>query len=137
MQSHSMGRASRGLRRKPDGSLMRVVEEGSIDALKDYRMSPRTFFKFKTADGVELNGWMIKPVDFDPAKKYPVLMNVYGGPGSQTVRNSWGVDLWYQLLAQKGYIAVSVDNRGTGARGVEFKTITYKNLGKWEAHDQV
>jgi dipeptidyl-peptidase-4 len=82
---------------------------------------------------------MIRPPDFDESKSYPVLMYVYGGPGSQTVRNSWGGSnyLWYQMLAQKGYIIVSVDNRGTGARGDDFKTVTYKNLGKWETHDQI
>jgi dipeptidyl-peptidase 4 len=125
--------------RKNDGSLICVIEEGTINALADYTLSPKTFFKFKTSDGIELNGSMIKPFDFDPQKKYPVLIDVYGGPGSQTVRNSWGGSnfLWYQLLAQKGYIIVSVDNRGTGARGKEFESITYKHLGKWETHDQI
>lgn len=125
--------------RKNDGSLVRVIEDGAITALKDYALSQETFFTFKTTDGVELNGWMIKPFDFDPSRKYPVLMSVYGGPGSQTVRNSWGGAnfLWYQLLAQKGYIIVSVDNRGTGARGTEFKTVTYRHLGKWESNDQI
>lgn len=125
--------------RKSDGTLIRMVEEGAIDALKEYTISPKTFFTFKTSDGIELNGWMIKPQEFDPAKKYPVLMYVYGGPGSQTVRNQWegGNFLWYQLLAQKGYIIVSVDGRGTGARGKEFESITYKNLGEWETRDQI
>ncbi len=124
---------------RSDGTLIRVLSDGKIAALDEYRISPKTFFTFTTPDGVELNGWMIKPLDFDPAKKYPVLMSVYGGPGSQTVRNSWGgADyLWYQLLAAKGYMIVSVDNRGTGARGNAFKTVTYKNLGKWETNDQV
>ena len=124
--------------RKNDGSLIRVVDDGAIEALKDYKLSPRTFFKFKTTDGVELNGWMVKPPDFMASKKYPVLMSVYGGPGSQTVRNGWGGgDLWHQMLAQKGYIIVSVDGRGTGVRGKDFESITYKNLGKWEVNDQV
>ena len=92
-----------------------------------------------TPDGTKLNGWMIKPTDFDPNKKYPVLMFVYGGPGSQTVTNSWGGNnyLWYQVLADKGAIVVSVDNRGTGARGAEFKKVTYANLGKYEIEDQI
>ena len=125
--------------RKSDGSLLRVVDDGKVGALNDFRISPQTFFTFRTSDGVELNGWMIKPLDFDPAKKYPVLMYVYGGPGSQTVRNSWGGQnfLWYQILAQKGYVIASVDNRGTGARGKEFKSVTYKHLGRWETHDQI
>ncbi len=123
---------------RADGSLIRVLADGKIEALNEYVISPMKFFTFTTTDGVELNGWMIKPPDFDPGKKYPVLMYVYGGPGSQTVRNSWGGSnyFWYQMLAQKGYVIVSVDNRGTGARGVKFKTITYKNLGKWETNDQ-
>ncbi len=123
---------------RADGTLIRVLSDGKIDALDEYVVSPMSFFTFTTTDGVDLNGWMIKPHDFDPAKKYPVLMYVYGGPGSQTVRNSWGGSnfIWYQLLAQKGYVIASVDNRGTGARGVKFKKITYKNLGKWETNDQ-
>jgi len=123
---------------RSDGTLIRVLADGKIPALDEYTISPKSFFSFLTSDGVELNGWMIKPHDFNPAKKYPVLMYVYGGPGSQTVRNSWGGSnfFWYQMLAQKGYVIVSVDNRGTGARGVKFKKITYKDLGKWETNDQ-
>ncbi len=122
-----------------DGGLIRVLSDGRIAALDEYRVSPKTFFTFTTSDGVELNGWMIRPHDFDPSKRYPVLMNVYGGPGSQTVRNSWGgADyFWYQMLAQKGYMIVSVDNRGTGARGKAFRSVTYKHLGRWETNDQV
>jgi dipeptidyl-peptidase 4 len=86
-----------------------------------------------------LNAWMIKPSNFDATKKYPVLMFVYGGPGSQTVKNQWdGRDFfWYQVLASKGYIVVSVDNRGTGARGEAFKKMTYAQLGKIEVEDQI
>jgi dipeptidyl-peptidase-4 len=139
---HTFSDANTPLRtslRKNDGSLIQVLEEGTIPALKDYKLSPLTFFSFKTTDGIELNGWLVKPVEFNASRKYPVLMYVYGGPGSQTVRNSWGGQnfLWYQLLAQKGYIVASVDNRGTGARGKDFKTITYKNLGHWENNDQI
>lgn len=97
------------------------------------------FFNFKTSSQIELNGFMIKPADFDEAKQYPVLMYVYGGPGSQTVTDSWkGQNYWwFQMLAQKGYIIVSVDNRGTGARGEEFKKVTYLTLGKYETEDQI
>ncbi len=124
---------------KNDGARIATILGGGIDALKEYTLSEKKFFTFKTTDGVELNGWMMKPADFDPSKKYPVLMYVYGGPGSQTVTNAWDRSyfLWNQLLAQKGYIIVSVDNRGTGSRGKEFKSITYKNLGKWESNDQI
>ncbi len=98
-----------------------------------------TYFDFTTEDGVNLLAWMIKPSDFDESNKYPVLMHVYGGPGSQEVLNEWGSVnyLWHQMLAQKGYVIVCVDNRGTGGRGREFRTATYPNLGHLETIDQV
>jgi dipeptidyl-peptidase 4 len=124
-----------------DGRLIKVLEENKelVRKLQGYTYSPKQFFTFRTSEGVSLNGWMIKPADFDSSKKYPVFMFVYGGPGSQTVNNSWDSrnGLWYQLLAQKGYIVVSVDNRGTGARGDEFKKCTYRNLGGLETTDQI
>lgn len=106
---------------------------------EDYGTTTKAFFSFKTPEGNDLNGWMIKPPDFDPAKKYPVLMYVYGGPGSQTVKNGWGNrnDYWFYYLAQQGYIIASVDNRGTGARGEHFKKITYLKLGEYETQDQI
>ncbi|NOX48791.1 MAG: S9 family peptidase [Chlorobi bacterium] len=122
------------------GKQLRVLKDNSglIDTLNNYTYSNREFFSFTTTGGVNLNGWMIKPFDFDPSKKYPVLMYVYGGPGSQTVRNNWGGgNLWYQMLSSKGIIIVSVDNRGTGARGEEFKKMTYLELGKYETEDQI
>lgn len=124
---------------KTDGSLVATLEENNIAALKDYTLAPMSFFTFRTSDGVSLNACFIKPVDFDSTKKYPVLFYTYGGPGSQVVRNSWGGSnyLWYNLLTQKGYIICMVDNRGTGARGEAFRTVTYKNLGKWEVNDHV
>lgn len=108
-------------------------------ALAQLNITKPEFFKFKTADGTELNGWMIKPADFNKSNKYPVLMHVYGGPGSQTVKNEFGNFnyIWHQMLAQQGYIVVSVDNRGTGARGEAFKKCTYGQLGKIEAEDQI
>ncbi len=107
--------------------------------MKDYNFSKMEFFKIKTDDNIELNASIIKPLDFDSTKKYPVLMYVYGGPGSQTVTNSWGWFnyAWFQMLAQKGYLVVSVDNRGTGFRGQEFKKMTYQQLGKYETIDQI
>ena len=81
---------------------------------------------------------MITPSDFDESKKYPVLITIYGGPGSQTVKNSWDYNMmWHHMLAQKGYIVISVDNRGTGARGAEFKKATYEQLGKLEVEDYI
>lgn len=90
-------------------------------------------------NGTDLNAWMIKPKDFDPKKKYPVLMYQYSGPGSQEVTNSWHDlnDQWYFMLAQKGYLVVCVDGRGTGGKGVAFKKQTYMDLGKMEVEDQI
>jgi dipeptidyl-peptidase-4 len=122
------------------GKEIRVLKDNSslLDTLNKYTYSKREFFSFTTTGGVNLNGWMIKPYNFDASKKYPVLMYVYGGPGSQTVRNNWGGgNLWYQMLSAKGIIIVSVDNRGTGARGEEFKKMTYLELGKYETEDQI
>ena len=107
--------------------------------MAEYNLGKTEFFKLKTSENVQLNGWMIKPPNFDPNKKYPVLMHVYGGPGSQTVKNQYlGFNFfWHQMLAEQGYIIVSVDNRGTGGRGEAFKKVTYGELGKYEAIDQI
>jgi dipeptidyl-peptidase-4 len=124
-----------------NGDEKRVLEDNSDIALKmkEYNFSKLEFFNFKTTEDVNLNGWMIKPPSFDETKKYPVFMYVYGGPGSQTVNNEWGYFnfVWFQMLAQKGYIVVSVDNRGTGGRGEEFKKSTYLKLGNLETKDQI
>ncbi|MGB1217169.1 MAG: alpha/beta fold hydrolase, partial [Saprospiraceae bacterium] len=108
-------------------------------SMKDYGVTPVEFFDFKTSEGVKLNGWMIKPANFDENKEYPVFMTEYGGPGSQKVVDSWDSFnyWWYQMLAQKGYIVACVDNRGTGGRGEEFKKMTYLQLGKYETIDQI
>jgi len=106
----------------------------------EYGAIPVEFFDFKTSDKVELNGWMIKPSapEFQN-QKLPVLMFVYGGPGSQQVTDAWkGSNYWwFQMLAQQGYVVACVDNRGTGARGEEFKKMTYKQLGHYEVMDQI
>jgi len=108
------------------------------EAIQTYNFSKKEFFNFLTSDVVRLNGWMIKPPNFNPDYKYPVLMYVYGGPGSQTVTNSWSRrNSWFQMLAQQGIIVVSVDNRGTGGRGEKFKKATYMQLGKYETIDQI
>ena len=88
---------------------------------------------------VNANAWMIKPKNLESGKHYPLLMWVYGGPGSQTVLDSWAGSqyLWYQMLAQQGYLVVSVDNRGTGARGARFRKLTYLRLGHFESADQI
>ncbi|MBI2967136.1 MAG: S9 family peptidase [Bacteroidetes bacterium] len=123
------------------GDQVAVLEDNNIlrDTLKTYKISNKKFFIFKTKEGIDLNGWLINPPDLDRTKKYPVFMYVYGGPGSQTVLDRWDGKsyLWHQLLAQKGYIIISVDNRGTGSRGADFRKCTYKQLGKFETIDQI
>lgn len=116
-----------------------VNESAKLKAKVDeYGYGKAEFIRVPNSKGDTLNGWMLKPADFDPAKKYPVLFCNYGGPGSQQVANRFGaVSSWHQLLAQKGFIVVSVDNTGTGYRGEEFKKKTYLQLGKFEIEDQI
>lgn len=124
------------------GKLLYTLEDNEefMQRTKEYGFSKKELFSFTTDEGIELNGWMIKPLRFSPDKKYPVLMYVYGGPGSQEVSNAYyrGNDhAWYQMLAQKGYIVVCVDGRGTAGRGDAFKKVIYKQMGKLEAIDQI
>ena len=114
-----------------------------VQKLSDYDLGTKELFSFTTSEGVQLNGWMVKPKDFNPNKKYPVIMYQYGGPGNQQVLNQWGVGMsgsgaiLEQYLCQQGYLCVCVDNRGTGGRGAEFEKCTYLCLGELEARDQV
>ncbi|MBR7042605.1 MAG: prolyl oligopeptidase family serine peptidase, partial [Prevotella sp.] len=111
--------------------------------LAQYTLGTKEFFTFTTAEGVKLNGWMVKPADFNPQKKYPVVMFQYSGPGSQQVVNSWSMGsmgngaLFDSYLAQEGFIVVCVDGRGTGGRGAEWEKSIYLTLGNLEAKDQV
>ncbi|MGZ3900082.1 MAG: S9 family peptidase [Bacteroidia bacterium] len=127
--------------RSIDGKLVKTLEDnaGLNEKLKKYTLSQRQFFKFKTSEGIELNGWMMKPHNFDSTKKYPVYMYAYGGPGSNEVNNSWDPFeyFWHNLLNQEGYMVVCVDGRGTMGRGREFKHSTYLQLGKYETIDQL
>ena len=124
-----------------NGKLIRVIEENKNIATlqREYGVSPVEFFTFTTSENVELNGWMIKPKDFDATNQYPVFMTQYSGPGSQQVTDGWKGNnyWWYQQIAQNGYIVVCVDPRGTGGRGEEFKKMTYLQLGKYETIDQI
>lgn len=125
-----------------DGSEIRVLEDNAdlLETMEEYALPAREFFEIPAADGTPLNAYIIKPVDFDPNKRYPVLMYVYGGPGSQNVNNSFGSGArtaWHNLLVQDGYLVVCVDNRGTGGRGAKFKKQVYLNLGKYETEDQI
>lgn len=110
---------------------------------KKYGWSPKETFSFTTSEGVKLDGWMVKPADFNASKKYPVILFQYSGPGSQQVINSWNIGSMGQggafdeYLAQQGFIVVCVDGRGTGGRGADWEKCTYLQLGKLEAKDQV
>ena len=124
-----------------DGGVIRTLADNAelTATMAGLDLVEPEFITVPAADGSELNASIIKPRDFDPTQRYPVLMYVYGGPGSQTVSDAWGGTryLWHQLLAQQGYLVVSVDNRGTGARGRDFKKQTYMNLGQHESDDQI
>ncbi|MES2593400.1 MAG: S9 family peptidase [Bacteroidota bacterium] len=123
------------------GKQIRMLEnnDGVKNKMKEFNLTPKKLFMFKTSEGVDLNAWMVKPPDFDSTKKYPVFLLFYGGPGRTMVNNGFdGRDyFWHQLLAQKGYIVMCVDNRGTQYRGAAFKKCTYKQLGKLEVADQI
>ena len=123
------------------GKQIQVIENNQALAsrLKGYNLPQKEFFVLKTEKGNELNAWILKPKDFDPNKKHPVLMFQYSGPGSQEVKNSWGDydDYWFLMLTQQGYIVACVDGRGTGYKGANFKKVTYKQLGKYELEDQI
>ncbi|MFP4367759.1 MAG: S9 family peptidase [Bacteroidales bacterium] len=123
-----------------NGKQLRVLEDNSglQSRMEAYNFVEKTFFKVPTENDLDLNGYMIKPGNFDPSKKYPVLMYVYGGPESQLVTDEFSMrDAWFQMLAQKGYIIACVDNRGTNGRGEAFKKATYLELGKLETEDQI
>lgn len=102
------------------------------------RKGPMEFFQVEIGNGVKLNGWVMKPIDFNPSRRYPLFFTNYGGPGSQTVLDSWGGPnyLWNLFLTQKGYLVASVDNRGTGMRGRDWRKIVYRRLGVVETQDQ-
>jgi dipeptidyl-peptidase-4 len=129
------------------GNEIRELEanSGLRARMKEYGFSTPEFFTFTSPEirlandsSVYLNGWMIKPPGFDATKKYPVLMYVYGGPGSQEVFDGTPkLNSWLQLMAQKGYIVACVDNRGTGFRGAAFRQSTYMQLGRIETEDQI
>lgn len=125
--------------------LKQVGKKGSVRDLQlneDYCAKylvpevPRRQFVTFDNDGYTLNGFIIKPVDFDPTKKYPVIMSQYSGPGSQQVRNNWKLD-WEEYFATQGYVVACFDGRGTGARGKAFESLIYQNLGHYETIDQV
>jgi dipeptidyl-peptidase-4 len=126
---------------KADGTKVRTLEDNAdfTKKMADYNFVKKEFMEVPLENGVKLSAWMIKPRDFSKKKKYPLLFTIYGGPGHQTVTDNWGggLDMWYQYLADMGYIVVSVDNRGTGGKGADFKKVTYKKMGQLESDDQI
>ncbi len=125
----------------PDHKTVRVFADNSElrEALSELKIGPTEFFRVDIGDGVELDGWCIKPPDFDPEKKYPLLFHVYGEPAGQTVLDRWGGKgyLWHQMLAQRGYLVMSLDNRGTPApRGRQWRKCVYRQIGILASADQ-
>ncbi len=122
------------------GLLLEVLKDNDAlkEKLQNYQLSPKEYTTLEI-NGNELNMWMLKPPDFDPSRKYPLLLYQYSGPGSQQVKNRWlgANDYWHQMLASEGYVVACVDGRGTGYKGRDFKKVTYLNLVKYETEDQI
>ena len=131
--------------RSNKGKVIKMLEDNKelLEKTQKYNWGKRETFSFTTSEGVKLDGWMVKPVDFDANKKYPVILFQYSGPGNQQVLNAWNTGSMGQggafdyYLAQEGFIVVCVDGRGTGGRGAEFEKSTYLRLGDLESKDQV
>jgi dipeptidyl-peptidase-4 len=123
---------------RADGSRVAAINENKVAELTEYHLSPVEFLSVKSHDGMQLNAMMIKPPDFNPARKYPVLVFTYGGPHAQVVMNAWGGAnfLWHQMMAQKGYIIFALDNRGSAGRGHVFEEPLHFRLGAQELSDQ-
>ena len=119
------------------GQKLRTLENNAATMkwLETHAYSPVEIFSFTTSDGARLDGSMIKPVPFDPSKRYPVIFDIYGGPGSQQVYDQFAFSGWQQWLAQEGYVIIGVNNRGTNNYGSSFMKVVYKQLGKYEALD--
>lgn len=121
-----------------EGKLRTLEDNAAVkEFTENHVYAPRELFTFTTSDGRQLDGYVIKPIDFDSTRSYPLLLNIYGGPGAQGVYNAWESSGWLQYLAQEGYVIVNVNNRGNGGYGKDFEKKVYKQLGKWEANDFV
>jgi dipeptidyl-peptidase-4 len=124
---------------RADGGFMRWVKRGEMPGLGGFSLAEPEFLSVRTGEGVNLNAVMLRPVDFDPGVQYPVVIYAYGGVSSQTVVDRWGGarGLWHQMMAQRGFIVFSIDNRGTGGRGKDFENYMYQNLGTMPLQDQI
>ncbi|MGH9774861.1 MAG: S9 family peptidase [Candidatus Acidiferrales bacterium] len=124
---------------RSSGRHIATINENKVPELAEYHLSPVEYLTVTAADGTKLYASMLKPPDFDASKKYPVLVSVYGGPHAQLVRKAWGgpTFLWHQLMAQKGYIIFTLDNRGSYGRGHNFESPIYHHFGKLELEDQL
>ncbi len=124
-----------------EGKLIRTLEDnaGLKEHIAEIGLPQKEFFRIavdNNGEPLDLNCYIVKPVDFDPAKKYPVLITQYSGPGSQQVKNSWSVG-WEDVLVQEGYIVACCDPRGTAGMGEYFKKLTYGRMGEMETEDQI
>jgi dipeptidyl-peptidase-4 len=124
---------------RADGTHVAALNENRVTELAEYHLSPVQFLTVPGADGTPLEASIVRPPDFNSAKKYPVIVNVYGGPGVQTVRNAWGGAnfLWHQMMAQKGYLIFTLDTRGMSGRGHAFETPIWRHLGAPELADEL
>jgi dipeptidyl-peptidase 4 len=122
-----------------DGTRVAAINENKVPELADYGLSKVEWVDVAASDGTKLCASIIRPPDFDASKKYPVLVDVYGGPQIQSVRDEWhgAAFLWDEMMAEKGYIVFSLDNRGSYFRGHAFETPIYHQLGKIELQDQL
>ena len=122
---------------RSDGTLVRTINENQVDALAQYKLGSSDFLQVKTRDGFEMEAMMIRPPDFNANKKYPVLIYTYAGPHAPQVRNGWGASryMWFQMLAQKGYVIWICDNRSASGKGEESVWPIYKRMGELELRD--
>jgi len=123
--------------RDGNGSLVSMLagHENALAHMEAYTYAGRELFNFTTEDGQQIDGYLIRPVDFDPQRSYPLLLSVYGGPGSQGVYNSFESNGWNQYLAQRGFVIANINNRGNGGYGRDFEKIVHRQLGRWETYD--
>lgn len=120
------------------GKELRVWREADRKILEEYEILKTEIHRFQGADGTVFYGRLIRPANFDPARKYPVIVSIYGGPHAQSVRNAWAGGLsWEQVMAHKGFVVWQMDNRGASGRGHRFESVLFRRLGKQELADQL